>query len=391
MKKRAWVNQKKSQVDKHGADNASWYVNWKDPDGRQKCRSCGAGTRGKRDAERLADTIHSQLVTGTYETKTRRDWEQFRADFESKILAGSPRRSREVARQSLDTFTRIVKPNRIDTIGAEEIDTFISKRKGEPGRNGNLISPATINRELRYIRAMLRVANDWGDLKQVPRVRFLKQAEKLPTFVPPEHFAAIYEACEHAQKPHGIPNVQPADWWRALLAVAYTTGWRIGQIMAMKWANIDLEKATALSLAADNKGRRDVLLPLRPEVVEHLRKLQGSFGTHVFAWDHNLRDLWSELYRIQEAARIVEPGADGKPEKKPMPKAGKRGNWYGFHDLRRGFATQNAEGMDLFELQALMQHRSLETTKLYVNMANRLNRAVEGLYVPEVLRRAEQA
>ncbi len=75
--------------------------------------------------------------------------------------------------------------------------------------------------------------------------------------------------------------------------------------------------------------------------------------------------------------------ADGSP----MPQCGKEG-WYGFHDLRRGFATENATAMDLFELQALMQHKSLETTRGYVSMTNRLNTAVEGLYVPDVLRGA---
>ena len=44
--------------------------------------------------------------------------------------------------------------------------------------------------------------------------------------------------------------------------------------------------------------------------------------------------------------------------------------------------------MNLFELQTLMQHKSLETTKLHVSMVGRLNKAVDGLYVPEVLKSA---
>lgn len=51
-----------------------------------------------------------------------------------------------------------------------------------------------------------------------------------------------------------------------------------------------------------------------------------------------------------------------------MQKAGKNGGWYGFHDLRQGFATVNAASMNLFELQSLMQHRSLTTTQGYVNI-----------------------
>lgn len=36
------------------------------------------------------------------------------------------------------------------------------------------------------------------------------------------------------------------------------------------------------------------------------------------------------------------------------------------------------------ELQGLMQHKSLKTTQGYVNMANKLNRAVSALFVPKL-------
>jgi hypothetical protein len=39
-------------------------------------------------------------------------------------------------------------------------------------------------------------------------------------------------------------------------------------------------------------------------------------------------------------------------------------------------------------LQALMRHKSYLTTQRYINMANQVNRAVEGLHVPEVLKGA---
>ena len=71
-----------------------------------------------------------------------------------------------------------------------------------------------------------------------------------------------------------------------------------------------------------------------------------------FPWDTNRRTIWDQFGKIQEGAKL----ADGKP----LPRGGKGGYRYGFHDLRRGFATQNAAGMDLFQLQALMQHKSLQ-------------------------------
>lgn len=59
--------------------------------------------------------------------------------------------------------------------------------------------------------------------------------------------------------------------------------------------------------------------------------------------------------------------------------------WYGFHDPRRGFATVNADKMDLFQLKELMQHKSLETTRIYVQMASRLRQPIDQIEVPAVL------
>ena len=125
-----------------------------------------------------------------------------------------------------------------------------------------------------------------------------------------------------------------------------------------------------------NKGRREQLIPLHPLVIQHLKPLTASFSPFVFPWNHNSRTLWAEFARIQEAAKLAD--------KSPMPKAGKNGGWYGFHDLRRGFATINAGSMDLFELQALIQHKSLTTTQGYVSMATRLQKPVNNLFVPSL-------
>ena len=59
---------------------------------------------------------------------------------------------------------------------------------------------------------------------------------------------------------------------------------------------------------------------------------------------------------------------------------------YGFHDLRRAFATVNAETLSADALQALMRHKSYQTTRRYINMAQQISRSVEHLYVPEILR-----
>jgi len=291
-----------------------------------------------------------------------------------------PWASRQAIEDTFEVFDRVSKPTYVSAITTAKIDAFVTERAKDPGIKDRPIAPATINKDLRNLRTALRVAHDWGLLNKVPKFRMQKVVELIPTYITPEHFASVYQACEFAKAPN-VPNIDAADWWRGLFVLLYMTGWRIGQAMSLKWADVDLENATAITraTASGNKGKREQRIPLHPVVVAHLRKLQ-SFDERVFPWDQHYRKLWVHLAIIQKAATI--PG-DKPDETKPLPQCGKNG-WYGFHDLRRAFATCNAAAMDLFELQKLMQHKSLATTQGYVNMAKKLNAKVANLFVPPI-------
>jgi integrase len=60
---------------------------------------------------------------------------------------------------------------------------------------------------------------------------------------------------------------------------------------------------------------------------------------------------------------------------------------YGFHDLRRAFATYNADRLSADALQRLMRHKSYQTTQLYINMARQMDEAALAISVPDVLRK----
>lgn len=118
----------------------------------------------------------------------------------------------------------------------------------------------------------------------------------------------------------------------------------------------------------DSKGKRDEIAPLHPVVVEHLHKIV-DFGPMVFPWPHHERTVCVEFTRIQHAAknetaeRIIDLPCREKHEHADACHV------YGFHDLRRAFATQNALRLTENALQALMRHKSDLTTKRYINMA----------------------
>ena len=373
---RAWTFQDAKQKKKLG-DKSPWSVGWYDPEGKRPEKRIGS----KSMAEKFRRKIEGQLAAGLYQSESRISWADFRAEYEQKILAGMEPGTRGETLGGLNHSQRIVKPGRLQAIKTQTIDLFIAKRRTERGRNkGDTISPATVNKNLRHLKTVFRVAHDWGYLPEVPRFRMLKEPQKLPRYVTPEHFAMIYGACDTARWPAGF-DYSPADWWRALLTFMYMTGWRICEPLALRWDDVSLDDGWAITRAADNKGKRDEKVPLHPIVVEHLRKIV-DFGHLVFPWMNAHRAIWTEFEEIQKAAGIHLP-CHAEHEHTDSCHA------YGYHDLRRAFATMNASRLTGDALQSLMRHKAYSTTHRYINMSRQLDDAVEALHVPDVLRPAD--
>jgi hypothetical protein len=101
MKQAAWVKQIQSQVAKYGAAKASWYCEWDEPDGGRRCKSCGPGPAGKRDAERMAKHIRAELLTNTYSRTAAKPWAEFRQEYKRRILDGLATRTIKASENSL--------------------------------------------------------------------------------------------------------------------------------------------------------------------------------------------------------------------------------------------------------------------------------------------------
>lgn len=376
---RAWVYQDPHQIQKRGEGAASWYVGWFDPAGKKRCKSCGPGALGRKNADRLRAKVEAELIEGTYRRESdRKQWEEFRKEYDKKIVEGMIPSSQRVIRDALNAFEKAVKPVRMAGVRTQTIDEFRSRRRQARGKKpGSKMSPASINKELRHLKAALEKAQRWGYLAQVPEFTFEREPGKLIRFVTGEHFAAIYPACDHAREPKGHP-FEPGDWWRGILCMAYMTGWRISELLALRRGDLDLVAGTAITRAADNKGKRTELLKLHPVVVEHLARL-ASFSPTVFPWAKSEKALYEAFHRIQDKAGIYLLCSEDHKHTRCC-------HVYGFHDLRRAYATVNAERLTPDQLQKMMRHRSYLTTQKYINMAKQLDQAVEVLHVPPVLR-----
>jgi integrase len=376
---RAWTFQDHRQKKKLG-DKAPWSAGWVDPEGGKRSKRIGS----KSMAEKYARKKEGELAAGLCQSGPQQvAWEKFRKEYETKVMPGLGPRTREVVEDALNNFQRLAKPARMSVITTKTIDAFRVKRLAERGKKKNsTVAPATVNREMRHIKAVLRIALEYGYITKVPKFRWARELTRIGRVITPEHFQAIYTACNKAAKP-ASQAYAPGDWWQALLVFALTTGWRIDEILSLRRDDLDLETGAILTRAADNKGKRDDRDYLTTTALEHVRLLAG-FQPLVFYWPHDRRTLDTEFHRIQGVAGINLPCRDA--DKHECTDACHR---YGFHSLRRGYATLNADTMTAAVLQKKMRHRSFQTTLRYISLSDKMKKATESVYVPEFLQKRQ--
>ena len=140
---RVWVYQDRKQVQKHGEDRAGWYVGFYDPGGKRKCRSCGVVSNGLKAANKLSEKIAAELLTGTYESTTKKTWEECRKEYEAKGMEDMVPASRQCTGIAHDRS-----PN-------------TSLNDGRKRAEGRTCLSGDDQYELRHLRAAIRKAFRW--------------------------------------------------------------------------------------------------------------------------------------------------------------------------------------------------------------------------------------
>ncbi len=142
---------------------------------------------------------------------------------------------------------------------------------------------------------------------------------------------------------------------RAAMEIAYAAGLRLSEVLHLKITDIDSGR---MILRVDQgKGKKDRNVMLSPALLETLRAYLRQSRPRVW------------LFPGQHGKRPLDPTIVQRAFKLAKEKAGitKR---VSFHSLRHSFATHLLEsGVNLRTIQALLGHRSLETTQRYTHVA----------------------
>ena len=159
-----------------------------------------------------------------------------------------------------------------------------------------------MNAELCHLKAILDKAVKWEYLSKLPEFEIEREPQRLVTYVQLEHFAVIYQNCDVTEMPQRM-RFEPGDWWRALLVFGYMTDGQIGETLALRREDVNLEDEMTVTRHSGNKAEHTESIQMHDTVIEHVHKIK-HFRPILFSWYHCSRSLHNEFIRIQQSEDI---------------------------------------------------------------------------------------
>ncbi|MBT5838825.1 MAG: tyrosine-type recombinase/integrase [Rhodospirillaceae bacterium] len=220
-----------------------------------------------------------------------------------------------------------------------------AKRNAKP-RGRRLIrgGPVVANRAIALLSKMFGCAVDWGLRETNPASSIKKFREnRKDRFLDASEVGRLLTALDNAES-----EETESPYAIAAIRVLLFTGLRRGEVAGLRWADVDLDRAS-LRLDDTKTGGRTV--PLNSEAVQILKNLPRAYrGDTVFQSlqkDGQIA-LTRPWYRIRKAAGIDSSAT--------------------LHTLRHTFASWSVMGgLSLAQVGALLGHKSAQTTLRYAD------------------------
>lgn len=199
--------------------------------------------------------------------------------------------------------------------------------------------PATINRDLARLRNMFNRAVEWDLLEESPLqgLKFLRENNARTRYLKLEECDRLAKACTSVLT-------------HAAVTLALHTGMRLGEILNLRWCDIDW--SSGLLLIPDSKNGEPRHIPMDRAVRELLNDLDRRPGVDwvlTNARGEQLRDIRGGFRNALRRAGLTD---------------------LRFHDLRHTFASQWVQnGGDLYILKDILGHKSITITQRYAHLS----------------------
>lgn len=202
--------------------------------------------------------------------------------------------------------------------------------------------PATVNRLLATIKHMFTKAVEWDmveeeTLKRIRRVKLLPENNRRLRYLSVEECQSLINNCNGNTK--------------AIVITALNTGMRKGEILSLKWDNVDLKHGFILLDKTKNGERREI--PINETLRGVLQGITRRLDVSYVFYDNNTGKPYQDVKRSFNTA---------------CRRAGIKD--FHFHDLRHTFASHLVmAGVDITTVKELLGHKTLTMTLRYSHLA----------------------
>ena len=283
------------------------------------------------DAERWARSVETDFDRGAYldqRENMRLTVRDLLARYVTEVIAGNPH-------EKLHTF-------RFEAMAKRDIGrlnlTALTPSAVASYRDQRLLeaTPGTVIRELACLSAIVNHARrEWGITvtNPVPLVRKPAAPKGRDRQLSDDELARLLRALE----PTGRRN----PWMQPLVQLALETAMRRGELLSLRWSDIDLLTRTATLWVTKNGDKR--VVPLSSRAIAVLQSMPRNIGGVVFPI--NGFTVSAAFDRALDRAEIRD---------------------FHFHDLRHMAVTELSKRLpNLIELAAVSGHRSLKMLQRY--------------------------
>lgn len=302
--------------------------------------------RTKYQAEQAEARIRDSVFDGKYgqaQTKTKF------ADFAQGVYlpwAKASKRTGQSDGPHVRTLIEFFGNTALVNISQIAIEKFKRGRASTFTRRGTQRSPASVNRELACLSKLLSLARDNAYLKEVPRIKLLREDNQRVRYLTDEEEARLLSYLSNSR-----------TYLRPLVILAMNTGMRRGEITSLTWQRVDFQRNCIY--VTNTKNGRGRTIPMNEQTRSVLTGSRDTGGdaVDVFA---SLPHISISFTKACRKARIED---------------------FHFHDLRHTFATRLADsGVDVVTIAALLGHITIHMATRYTHPTDERNRrAIQAL------------
>jgi len=224
----------------------------------------------------------------------------------------------------------------------EQRDKLLSTK----GRNVERRSNSTVNRYMTALGNAFTVAtNEWEWLQENPMKKISKLSEPRGRvrFLDDEERERLLEACKVSTNPQ----------LHTLVVLALSTGARHGELINLRWSDVDLQRRVITLHDTKNKERR--LLPL------------AHYALQLMEAHSKVRNIASDLV-FPSSYHPMKPWDSRSSWLSALQKANIEN--FRFHDLRHSAASYLAmNGASLSEIAEVLGHKTLQMVKRYAHLS----------------------